>query len=101
MERIRWRKIVTREEKSIFALLADYEESLNASDAEGIAALYSDDGIFVPPGFPTAGGRDAVLRSYRAIFGDISVAIDFGPSVPTGDLELGKRVARARWRRQV
>lgn len=68
---------MTHDEKSIRALLAEYEKLLNASDAESIVRLYSTDGIFMPQGFPTAGGREAVLGSYRAIFENISLTIEF------------------------
>lgn len=68
---------MTHDEKGIRALLAEYEKFLNASDAESIAGLYSADGIFMPQGFPTAAGRNAVLRSYRAIFQNIALSIEF------------------------
>jgi uncharacterized protein (TIGR02246 family) len=68
---------MTHHEKSIRALLAQYERLLNASDAESIAELYAADGVFMPHGFPTADGREAVLASYRAIFDSISLDIDF------------------------
>ncbi len=68
---------MTHDEKDIRTLLADYEKLLNGSDAEGIAGLYSADGIFMPQGFPTAAGREAVLQSYRAIFEQISLTIKF------------------------
>jgi len=68
---------MTHDEKDIRALLAEYEKLLNASDAERIAGLYSADGIFMPQGFPTAAGRQAVLQSYRAIFENITLTIEF------------------------
>lgn len=68
---------MTHDKKDIRTLLADYEKLLNGSDAEGIAGLYSADGIFMPQGFPTAAGREAVLQSYRAIFEQISLTIKF------------------------
>lgn len=68
---------MTRHEKSIRALLAEYGRLLNASDAERIADLYSADGIFMPQGFPTAAGRETVLQSYRAIFENITLTIEF------------------------
>ncbi len=68
---------MTHHEKSIRALLGQYEERLNASDAETIAGLYSADGIFMPQGLPTAAGRDAVLESYRGIFESIALTIHF------------------------
>lgn len=68
---------MTHDEKNIRGLLAEYGRLLNASDAESIAGLYSADGIFMPQGFPTAAGREAVLQSYRAIFENITLAIEF------------------------
>ena len=68
---------MTHDKKSIRALLAKYEELLNASDAESIAGLYAADGIFMPQGLPTAAGREAVLQSYRAIFEHITLRIEF------------------------
>jgi len=68
---------MTHAEQGIRALLATYEQFLNASDAESIANLYAGDGIFMPQGFPTAAGREAVLASYRAIFGNITLSIRF------------------------
>jgi len=65
------------DERQIRDLLANYEKLLNASDAAKIAALYAADGVFMPQGFPTAAGRDAVLQSYRAIFGNITLSIAF------------------------
>ena len=68
---------MTHDEQEIRALLAEYERLLNAGDAESIARLYSADGIFMPQGFPTAAGREAVLQSYRAIFQNIALTIEF------------------------
>jgi len=68
---------MTHAEQDIRALLARYEQLLNASDADDIAGLYATDGIFMPQGFPTAAGRPAVLESYRAIFKNITLSIRF------------------------
>jgi len=68
---------MTHAEQSIRTLLTNYEQLLNASDADGIASLYASDGVFMPQGFPTATGRKAVLESYRAIFANIALAIAF------------------------
>lgn len=68
---------MTHAEQSIRAVLARYEQLLNASDAESIASLYASDGLFMPQGFPTASGREAVLESYRAIFSNITLSIGF------------------------
>ena len=82
---------MTHDEKSIRGLLAKYEELLNASDAEGIAELYSADGIFMPQGFTTAEGREAVLAAYRAIFENIKLSIEF----EVDEIVAGESVATA------
>jgi uncharacterized protein (TIGR02246 family) len=64
-------------EKQIHALLATYETSLNAGDAARIEQLYTEDGVFMPAGFPTASGRAAVRGAYDAIFKNIRIAIHF------------------------
>lgn len=68
---------MTQDEKNVRDLLAEYERLLNAADAESIAPLYTEDGIFMPQGLPTAAGREQVLDSYRAIFRDIALTIEF------------------------
>ncbi len=64
-------------EKQIHTLLATYETSLNAGDAARIEQLYTEDGVFMPAGFPTASGRAAVRGTYDAIFKNIRIAIHF------------------------
>lgn len=68
---------MTNDDRDIRSLLATYEQLLNAADADRIAQLYASDGVFMPQGFPTAAGHEAVLASYRAIFGNIALSIAF------------------------
>lgn len=68
---------MSHNEQEIRTLLSSYEQALNASDAVAIAGLYAADGIFMPQGFPTAAGRDAVRQSYAAIFSNITLSIVF------------------------
>jgi uncharacterized protein (TIGR02246 family) len=58
-------------------LLAAYETSLNAGDADRIAQLYTEDGVFMPAGFPTASSRPAVRGAYDAVFKNIRISIHF------------------------
>ena len=64
-------------EEQLHALLATYETSLNAGDAARIEQLYTEDGTFMPAGFPTASGRPAVRGAYDAVFKNIRIAIHF------------------------
>lgn len=82
---------MTHDEQEIRELLAKYETLLNASDATTIAGLYAGDGIFMPQGFPTAAGRNAVLQSYRAIFGNITLSIAFD----IDEIIVGEQIATA------
>jgi uncharacterized protein (TIGR02246 family) len=86
---------MTHDEKSIRALLDQYEELLNASDAESIAALYSADSVFMPQGLPTAAGREAVLESYRAIFENIALTIQFEIDEIVADESIATALTRS------
>lgn len=83
------------EEQDIRTLLAQYEQLLNASDADGIARLYAKDGVFMPQGFPTAAGQQAVLASYQAIFGNIALSIGFEIDEVKVSGDLGTVVTRS------
>jgi uncharacterized protein (TIGR02246 family) len=86
---------MTHAEQSIRALLARYAQMLNASDASSIANLYASDGIFMPQGFPTAAGREAVLASYRAIFSNITLSIAFEIDEVVDGGELATAITRS------
>jgi uncharacterized protein (TIGR02246 family) len=64
-------------EKQLQTLLATYETSLNAGNAGQIEQLYTQDGVFMPAGFPTASGRTAVRGAYDGLFKNIRIAIHF------------------------
>src|SRR2546430_546676 len=49
----------------------------DAADAGRIEQLYTEDGVFMPAGFPTASGRSAVRGAYDAVFSNIRIAIHF------------------------
>jgi len=79
-------------EKQLHALLASYETSLNAGDAGRIEQLYTEDGVFMPAGFPTAVGRSAVRGAYDGVFKNIRIAIHF----TVDELKVNGDVAYAR-----
>ena len=54
-------------EKAVAALVATYIEKFNNKDAAGVAALYAEDGILVPPG-PMVAGRANIEKAWRASF---------------------------------
>jgi uncharacterized protein (TIGR02246 family) len=64
-------------EEELRSLVAAYETSLNAGNVGRIEQLYTEDGVFMPAGFPTAAGRTAVRGAYEAVFSNIRIAIHF------------------------
>jgi ketosteroid isomerase-like protein len=63
-------------ETSIKVLLADYEKSLNTSDAKLAASCYTKDGVFMPTTLPTASGAD-MEGAYGNVFGAITLNVVF------------------------
>ena len=53
--------------KAVDAFVATFLQKYNAKDAEGVAALYADDGILVPPG-ATVSGHDNLVKAWKATF---------------------------------
>jgi uncharacterized protein (TIGR02246 family) len=62
---------------SIEATLRAYGAALNTSDAEAAVAEYTSDGVFMPTGGPTATGTEQLLASYRFIFTQIRLDVEF------------------------
>ena len=70
---------MTTNDDQIRALLANYEQSLNTSDAALAASCYTPDGIFMPTTLPTAKGADmrgAHQQIFDAIHLDVTFTID-------------------------
>ena len=61
----------------IQAVLKSYEQSLNASDVNGVVKLYTDDAVLMAPGNPSAVGIQAVQATYTGIFQAIRLNITF------------------------
>jgi uncharacterized protein (TIGR02246 family) len=65
------------QETEIKDLLKCYEQALDNSDLDGVARLYTDDAVALPPETPTAVGIQAVKEFYSATFQAISLNISF------------------------
>jgi uncharacterized protein (TIGR02246 family) len=50
------------DEAAIRAQTTSWEKAYNAGDAKGVAALYAEDALLLPPGAPGASGRAAILE---------------------------------------
>ena len=65
------------EKQKIENLLNEYRKSLITSDANLAQSLYTKDGIFMPTEAPSAIGSENILQSYRYIFSQIHLNIEF------------------------
>jgi uncharacterized protein (TIGR02246 family) len=63
--------------EGVTALLAKYNEALNASSTEAVMPLYAADGVFMPPYSQSAVGSAAVREAYEAAFKAITLSVKF------------------------
>ena len=70
-------QLVSAEKQAIEALLFAYRDALNASDVSSVLSLYTEDGVFMPSGAPTALGAEQVKGTYEFVFGNIQLSIEF------------------------
>jgi uncharacterized protein (TIGR02246 family) len=61
----------------VTALLAKYNEALNASSTDTVMPLYAEDGVFMPPYSQSAVGSAAVRKAYDAVFKAITLNVKF------------------------
>ena len=65
------------EKQEIKNLLFTYRDALNASDVSKVLPLYTEDGIFMPSGAPTAIGTEQIKGTYEFVFSNINLSIEF------------------------
>jgi uncharacterized protein (TIGR02246 family) len=63
--------------EAVTALLAKYNEALNASSTDAVMPLYPEDGVFMPPYSQSAVGTAAVRKAYDAVFKAITLNVKF------------------------
>ena len=68
---------MTPSEGAVAEVLAAYNAALNASDTNAVIALYTDDGVFMPPYSPSAVGLAAVRKAYDDVFAAIRLTVKF------------------------
>jgi uncharacterized protein (TIGR02246 family) len=64
-------------EDSVAAVLARYQDALNASDTNAVMPLYAEDGVFMPQHSQSAVGAAAVRQAYAAVFKAIRLNVTF------------------------
>lgn len=62
------------------ALKRDYERFAASGNADGLAALYAEDAVRMPPAAPPVAGRDAIRREWVVLFQTLTDISDTGRS---------------------
>ncbi len=65
------------DQQNIHAVLKAYEQVLNASDVAGVLKLYTEDGVFMSPNYPSAVGIQQVEAAYTGAFQAIDLNVEF------------------------
>jgi uncharacterized protein (TIGR02246 family) len=78
----------TRVSSPLAATPGRWMELFNGKDAEGLAAMYAEDAVMLPPNEPAIFGRDAIRAAFRDTFGtlDLKADIEALETVIDGDL---------------
>lgn len=62
---------------AIEKLLFNYQDALNVSDVNKVLPLYTQDGIFMPQGGPSAIGQEQLKGAYEFVFKNLQLNIKF------------------------
>lgn len=57
--------------------LASYSDALATTNLDNILSVYTDDAVVLPPGSPTAEGKDAIKTTYEGIFSNVVLDLKF------------------------
>lgn len=78
---------MTTEEQAIEKLIKVYRNTLERSDAAEMSALFTMDGVVMPPNAPQAKGQEQLKATYEFLFKAVQVTIQFSIAeiLVTGD----------------
>jgi len=62
---------------AIEKLLFNYQDALNASDVNKVLPLYTNNGVFMPQGGPSAIGTEQLRGAYEFVFKNLQLNIKF------------------------
>lgn len=65
------------EKAAIEKVIFNYQDALNASDAEKVVSLYTKDGVLMANAAPTAEGADQVKGTYQYVFDNFDYDLQF------------------------
>lgn len=82
----------------ILDVIKTYERALNGNDVKTIVGLYSDKGVFMPSGKPTAMGQEQIKQAYEHVFKelDLDVVFHFDEIETSGDLAFVRTASDGR-----
>ncbi len=66
-----------KEQREIKKVLFSYRDALNESNVEKVLSLYTENGVFMPSGAPTAIGQEQIKETYEFVFSAIQLNIEF------------------------
>ncbi len=66
-----------KEQREIKKVLFSYRDALNESNVEKVLSLYTENGVFMPSGAPTAIGQEQLKGTYEFVFSNIQLNIEF------------------------
>jgi uncharacterized protein (TIGR02246 family) len=86
----------TQTKSAIERLLFSYRDALNASSVAQVLPLYTQEGVFMPTGAPSAIGQEQVKGAYEAVFANIQLSIEFyiDEIVVTGDYAFARTTSK-------
>jgi uncharacterized protein (TIGR02246 family) len=64
-------------QRAVAAVLARYQDALNASDTNKVMPLYAEEGVFMPQHSQSAVGAADVRQAYDAVFRAIKLSVTF------------------------
>jgi uncharacterized protein (TIGR02246 family) len=68
------------EREAIAAMTSALLRAVNASDLAGVLAVWSDDGVMMPPHHPSVHGRAAIERYFKELFEQRRLSFSFTSS---------------------
>jgi len=82
------------DEQAIRGQVDRWLQLVKAKDAAGIAALYADDGVVMPPNAPIGKGREEIQRTWASMMQTPGFALTFAPEEivvsSSGDMALDR-----------
>ena len=79
----------TKDIEAVKAIPAKYAVAYNAADTAGLAAVYANDAIRMPPNEPPVVGNEAITASFQAIFDQFTPGLKLSPEEVNVDGGLG------------